>query len=267
VTTPDQPILIDHHGDITTITLNRPNSLNSLTPAMVMRLTDVLGEVDEEPSTNAVVITGAGSGFCGGGDVRSFGSVPDQRVRRRGWHLVQALLDIEKPLIARVNGSAAGLGLVIALLADISIVVDNAKLGDPHVKLGLVAGDGLTVILPLLVGPNRAKELLLTSRYLSGREAEAIGMVNCAVPREELDVTVAAVARELADQPPYAVRATKAAVNRYLKARAHDVLELSLAYEEISRSLPDYHDRVARWRVDHSTVEPSPSTAGGPHAR
>jgi enoyl-CoA hydratase len=241
-------ILVDHAGGVTTVTLNRPGKLNSMSPDMVVELMATMAQVDAEASTNVVILTGAGRGFCGGADVGSFGSAPDHRVLRRGWRLVHSFLQMEKPVIAKVNGPAAGLGLVIALLADCVIATEDAKLGDPHVKLGLVAGDGLAVILPLVIGPHRAKELLLSSRYVSGREAADMGMINRAVPAAELDAAVATLAGELASQPVYALRATKAAINRYVRWMANEVLDVSLAYEEISRGLPEYPEAVARWR-------------------
>jgi len=245
-------IVVEHGGGVSTVTLNRPEKLNSMDPGMVIELMEVMARVDLEPSTNVIVLTGAGRGFCGGADVASFGSAPDHRVHRRGWHLVHSMLQIEKPIIAKVNGAAAGLGLVIALLSDCVIATDDAKLGDPHVKLGLVAGDGLAVILPLVIGPHRAKELLLSSKYVSGREAADMGMINRAVPPHELDAAVDAMAGELAAQPVYALRATKAVVNRHVRAMANEVLDVSLAYEEISRGLPEYPEAIARWRASRS---------------
>lgn len=244
----DAAILVEHADGVSTITLNRPDKLNAMDPPMVVGLIDTLAAVDAEPSTRVVVITGAGRGFCAGGDITSFGSAPDHRVHRRGWHLVHAFLTTEKPIVAKVNGAASGLGLVVALLADCVIVAEDAKLGDPHVNLGLVAGDGLAVILPLVVGPHRAKELLMLGTHVSGSEAAAMGMVNRAVSDGRLDAEVHELACHLADQPTYAVRATKAVVNRYLREMANDVLDLSLAYEEISRSLPEYPEAVARWK-------------------
>jgi enoyl-CoA hydratase len=249
---PAKSILVEHGDGVSTVTLNRPDRLNSMDAAMMVGLMDDLLRVDEEPSTNVIVLTGAGRGFCGGADIATFGASPDHRVHRRAWHLVESFLRLEKPLIAKVNGPAAGLGLVIALLSDCVIVAEDAKLGDPHVKLGLVAGDGMTVILPLVVGPHRAKELLLTSKYVSGREAADMGMVNQAVPSGELDATVATMAADIAGQPAYALRATKTIVNRYIRAMADEVLELSLAYEEISRGLPEYPEAIARWRGSHT---------------
>ena len=248
----DNAILVQHEDDVTTLTLNRPEKLNAMDPPMVVALMETLRAVDAYPETKVIVLTGAGRGFCAGGDITSFGSSPDHRVHRRGWHLVQTLLQVEKPVVAKVNGAASGLGLVVALLADCVVAAEDAKLGDPHVNLGLVAGDGLAVILPLVIGPHRAKELLMLGRHISGAEAARMGMINRAVEREVLDRVVDDLASDLASQPTYAVRATKAVVNRYVRRMADDVLDLALAYEEISRGLPEYPEAVARWKAQRT---------------
>jgi enoyl-CoA hydratase len=116
------------------------------------------------------------------------------------------------------------------------------------VNLGLVAGDGAAVVLPVLIGPHRAKELLLTGKLITGTEAAAMGMINRAVPAAELSDTAYALAREYAAQPTYAARATKMAVNRYLRWMVEQTLDVSLAYEAISRELPEYPEAVEAWR-------------------
>jgi enoyl-CoA hydratase len=249
----EQPaILVEHVGAISTVTFNRPAQLNALDPDTVEEFQSVMHRVDLEPSTQAIVVTGAGRAFTAGGDVRSFGSKHDPRVNRRGWHLVHRMLEIEKPVVAMVNGPAIGLGLVIALLCDCVIMADDATIGDPHVNLGLVAGDGAAVVLPVLIGPHRAKELLLTGRLITGTEAAAIGMINRSVPAGELSAAAYALAGELAAQPSYAARATKMAVNRYLRWMVEQTLDVSLAYEAISRELPDYPAAVDAWKQRHA---------------
>jgi enoyl-CoA hydratase len=161
---------------------------------------------------------------------------------------VDALLAVEKPLIAKVNGAAVGLGLTIAMLADCTIAADSATFGDPHVGLGAVAGDGVALILPLLTGPQRAKELLMTGRMIGAEEAVRIGMIIRSVPLRQLDAEVDELAQQLVAQPPYAVRATKVAMNRVIKSAARDVLDIALAYEEISRTLPEHAEAVEAWR-------------------
>jgi enoyl-CoA hydratase len=156
--------------------------------------------------------------------------------------LVEGLLAIEKPVIAMVNGPAVGLGATIALLCDVIVAAEDAKIGDTHVNVGLVAGDGGVVIWPLLVGVARAKEYLMTGTLLSGAEAAAIGLVNHAVPTADLRRTTMALARQLGDQMPYAVRATKVAVNRLLRRQVLEVMDAGLAWEDLSMPMADHRE-------------------------
>jgi len=245
-----EPIVTLYTEDVLSIiTLNRPERLNSFDGEMVVALDEALIEADADPTTDAIVVTGAGRAFSAGGDIRSFGQNPDRRVNRRGWHLVHSMLRVEKPSVAMVNGAAVGLGLTVALLCDLTIAADDAKLGDTHVNLGLVAGDGAALTLPLLLGPQRAKELLLTGRLVTGAEAAEMGMVLRSVPGDALCDEAYALARELAGQPSYAVRATKMVVNRYVRWMSHQVLDVALAYEEISKSKPEHAEAVAQWKA------------------
>jgi enoyl-CoA hydratase len=245
----EQPsILVEHVDTVSTITFNRPAQLNALDPDMVEEFQTILRRVDLEPSTGAIVLTGAGRAFTAGGDVRSFGTKHDPRVNRRGWHLVHRMLEVEKPMVAMVNGPAVGLGLTIALLCDSVVMAEDATIGDPHVNLGLVAGDGAAVLLPILVGPHRAKELLLTGKNISASDAAAMGMINRVVPAADLATSAYDLAREYAAQPSYAARATKMAVNRYLRWMVEQTLDVSLAYEAISRELPEYPEALEAWK-------------------
>jgi enoyl-CoA hydratase len=204
---------------------------------MVSELIVAMRAADDEPSTNAIVLAGAGRSFCQGTDGDVGALEDDRRVLRQPWHLVQCFLQIENPIVTKVVGRAAGVGLVIALLSDAVVAAEDAELGDPNVEVGLVPGHGLAAILPLVVGPFRAKELLMLSRFVSGREAADMGMINRAVPPNVVDATVADLAAELAAQPTYALRATKAVVNRYIQSMTSAVLDLSLAYEEVGRGV------------------------------
>jgi len=255
-----EAIVVGQARGVATVTFNRPDRLNALDPAALLAFMDVLVEVDRDPSTRAMVITGAGRAFSAGGDIKSFGSAPDPRVNRRGWHLVHRMLEIEKPMVAMVNGPAMGLGLTIALLCDAVIAADDAVLGDPHVHLGAVAGDGVAVVLPFVIGPHRAKELLMTGRKVSGKDAAAMGMINRSVAATELSSTTYALAEELAAQPAYAVRATKMVVNRYVRWMTDQVLDVALAYEEISRGLPEYREAVEKWKGREGSSPATPKT-------
>ena len=165
-----ETLLIDKQDTILTITLNRPERLNAVNDVMHEELPDVFARVGEDPEVSAVVLTGAGRGFCSGGDVRAMadrgGASRSQSglgaVSPGGRRLLHNMLWVEQPLICALNGVAAGLGATIALFCDIIYASDQARIGDTHVRAGLVAGDGGAVIWPLLVGVSKAKELLMT---------------------------------------------------------------------------------------------------------
>jgi enoyl-CoA hydratase len=243
-------VLVEHAGDILVITLNRPDRLNAIDAAMQTELVRVFSSIDVDES-NAVVVTGAGRGFCAGGDVKSMrgrrvtGSHRPAQVRSAGRRLVDAMLNVEKPMVAAVNGAAVGLGATIALLCDVVIMSEDAVIGDRHVNVGLVAGDGGPLLWPLLVGPMRAKELLMTGRLLKGAEAAAAGLVSRSVPAERVLDDAMTSATELAALPPYAVRATKSVVNRYMQWMAHEVIDVALAYEQISKASDDHQEALA----------------------
>ena len=152
-----EPVLVEHRSDkISVVTLNRPERLNASNAAMTYALLEALAESDKHPDTNVIVLTGAGRAFCAGGDTNNMGGEPTgwDDVHHRDWHLSHALLSVEKPTIAMVNGAAVGLGLTMALFCDLVFAAEEAKLGDTHVNIGLVAGDGAAVTIPLLIGPS-----------------------------------------------------------------------------------------------------------------
>ena len=158
--------------------------------------------------------------------------------------LINNLLGVEQPLIAAVNGDAVGLGATVALFCDVIYMAETARIGDPHVRVGLVAGDGGAVIWPLLVGPARAKEMLLTGDLLSAKDAERMGLVNRVVPADQLMPTAMALAARLAKGPTKALRWTKLAVNKWLREQVNLVLDTSLGLEWVSMGLQDHQEAV-----------------------
>lgn len=244
-----ETVLYSTDGHVGLITLNRPEKLNAIDVSTHVLLEDTIRRADRDPDTRVVVITGAGRGFCSGGDTtRMNGSFKEEGrhgVFSPGRRLIDTLTSTEKPFIAQVNGPAAGLGATIALFCDVVVMADEAKIGDRHVNVGLVAGDGGAVIWPLLLGVARAKEFLLTGRMIDGREAERIGLVSRSVPLAELDDAVRALADELAALPPYAVQASKISVNKIIAATSGLVLDTSLAFEHLSMQTADHREAVA----------------------
>lgn len=238
-------IEIARDGHVLTATLNRPERLNAVDGTMHAELEHFFADLAEDDDVDAVVLTGSGRAFCAGGDVKAMGEGTMMQTGRQApltWftggphRLIRNLLSVPQPIVAAVNGDAVGLGATIALFCDVVLAADTARLGDTHVNVGLVAGDGGAVIWPLLVGVNRAKELLMTGDLLTAADAERLGLVNHVHPAGELLPAAHAMAERLAGAPTAAVRYTKQAVNKLLWERMVATLDTSLAFEAISAS-------------------------------
>lgn len=206
-------------------------------------------ELQRDPDSDVIVLTGAGRAFCAGGDMAWFQAMIDDPSLFRGIahdakSIVNGLLELEKPIVCRLNGAAAGLGASIALLCDVIVADEKAKIGDPHVKVGLVAGDGGAVIWPQLIGFARAKEMLLTGDMLDAAEAAAMGLINHAVPADQLDAKVDEIVGKILGNPRWAVRWTKTSVNLVLRDIANRVMDAAIAYEINSNATRDRQEAV-----------------------
>ncbi len=248
-----QTILAERRGRILTLTLNRPEALNAVDQVMHEELARIFGDVAEDTACDVVVLTGAGKGFSAGGDIDWMQAMIDdpamfERTAVEAKRIVFSLLDLEQPIIARVNGPAVGLGATIALFCDIIIAAEDATIADPHVRMGLVAGDGGAVIWPQLIGYARAKEFLMTGEFLDGRRAAELGLINYAVPADELDAKVDAFADRLAAGATKAIRWSKVSANIGLKQLAHSIMDASIAYEALSNQTADHREAVAAFR-------------------
>ncbi len=237
-------------GHVLTLTLTNPKLRNAVDAKMHHELAQVFVDVQEEPDLRAIILTGdpAGNAFCAGGDIAwmraSLEGKGDGPGVSEGRRIVTSMLDVEVPIISKINGPAVGLGATIALLADVIFMGETASIADPHVRVGLVAGDGGALIWPQLVGFARAKEYLMTGDPVPAAEAERIGLVNHVVPDADLDARVDAFARKLAAGAPQAIQHTKAAVNMELKRLAATVFDASLAYESLSFTKDDHREAV-----------------------
>lgn len=244
-------IKVSRDGDIVILTLNRPDRLNAVDRQMHHELTTVFLDADKDPESKVIVITGAGRAFCAGGDVSGMNSESGTnleqtgRIRHEGIDLITNMLLVEKPILAMVNGVAVGLGANLALFSDVIVAAEDARFGDRHVTVGLVAGDGGSVIWPALIGVARAKEYLMTGDLIDASKAAEIGLINHAVPPDQLRPFTLELAHRLAEQMPYAVRATKAAINRLLRRQIFDVMDVAMAWEELSIKMED-HKEAAR---------------------
>ncbi len=232
-------------GRILTLTMSRPGTLNAVDAVLHEELSRIFLDVDADEETDVVILTGAGDAFCAGGDLQWLNDMHGDpaafaRTVWEGKRLVNSLLDLQKPIIARLPGHAIGLGCTIALYCDIVYAAERARIGDPHVAVGLVAGDGGAVIWPQLIGYARAKEFLMTGDLLSAADAAAIGLINHAVPADRLDAAVQTMAKRLAGGAINAIKWTKASVNAGLKQAANAVLDTAFNFEAMSQMTEDH---------------------------
>jgi enoyl-CoA hydratase len=230
-------------GAVLAITLDDPERLNATDAQMHAELSRVFREVDHDTSIGAVVVTGAGRAFSAGGDLAWIAEqVGDyartMSVMREAGDIVRTMIDCDTPIVSAINGVAVGAGLAVALMADVSIIGEDVRLTDGHLRLGVAAGDHAVAIWPLLCGMAKAKYYLLTSDFLDGREAERIGLVSKAVPAQDVWPTALDVAQRLAAGPRDATRLTKRALNHWLR-QSLPAFEASLAYEMLNFLGPD----------------------------
>jgi enoyl-CoA hydratase len=250
---------LERRGDVLRVTIDHPTSaLNAVDEALHGDLTRLFAGLRREAAARAVVLTGRGRAFSAGGDFAWFPTLREperlEALRRDAKQLLWDLLDVELPIVAAVNGPAMGLGASIALACDVILMAEGATIGDPHVRVGLVAGDGGAALWPLAVGPARAKEYLLTGDPLGAAEAERIGLVNRVVPAAELDAAATALAERLAAGAPLAVRYTKLAVNKLLKDALNVAFDVSTAYELVTFASEDHREALAALREKRAPV-------------
>jgi enoyl-CoA hydratase/carnithine racemase len=254
---PDTPKLstleIRRAGRIVEITIAHPTSpLNAVDEVLHADLTALFAWLRGEREARAALLTGRGRAFSAGGDFNWFPTLRDtermDHLRRDAKQLIYDLLDVEIPIVAAVNGHAMGLGASVALLCDVIFMAEGATIGDPHVRVGLVAGDGGAVIWPLALGPARAKQYLLTGDALSAADAERLGLVNFVVAPDVLHRDALAFASRLADGAPLAVRYTKAAVNQLVKNALNTTFDLSTALELTTFKSDDHAEALAAIR-------------------
>jgi len=235
------------------VTLDHPDSdINAVDGLLHGELARLFRELKQEERARAVVLTGRGRAFSAGGSFDWFPSLQDMtaldQLRRDAKQLIWDLLDVELPIVAAVNGSAVGLGASLALLCDVIFMADTATLADPHVRVGIAAGDGGTLIWPLVLGPARAKQYLLTGDALTAAEAERLGLVNAVVPAGELQDAALAFAGRLAAGAPLAVRYTKQAINAGIKAAAAVAFDTATALEITTLRSEDHREALAALR-------------------
>ena len=251
----ENELLYEVKDRIATITLNRPEKLNAFTHAMIDRWAEALREAKDDDGVHVVIVTGAGRAFCAGGDVGRMGDGEQPTPldhKHYLWkhihHIPLTLEELDKPVIAMVNGAAVGAGMDMALQCDLRIASETAKFCEAYVKVALVPGDGGAYFLPRLVGTAKALELFWTGDTIDAREAERIGLVNKVVPAARLREVTYELARRIADGPQIAVRMIKRAVHQSLRTDLRTALDLISSHLAVVRYTEDHREGVRAFK-------------------
>lgn len=247
-----ESLLIERRKRVLVVTINNP-PLNPMTPRLHYELSTIFRDIQRDDDCTVVVLTGAGRAFSAGGNINSLiAGLDDQERWQRGIREVReiifGMLDLDKPIIGRINGHAMGLGSSLAVLCDITYAAEDAKIADTHIKLGLVPGDGGALIWPTLIGLPRAMEYLLTGDAMTAKTAAEIGLINHAVPMEELDEKVFAMADRLAAGPREALYATKRALALQRNRMVKDLLEAHLGLETLTHLHASHREAALAFR-------------------
>ena len=248
---PGGELLVEAHGPVRVVVLNRPDALNAADDALHGALARIWSELDADDEVGAIVLTGAGQAFSAGGDLGLLERMTaDTELRAaimdEAVDIVRSMTSVRVPIVAAVNGPAVGLGCSLAGMSDLVLVEEHAYFADPHVALGLVAADGGALTWPLLTSLLRAKEYLLLGDRLPAAEAVALGIANRVVPTGESKTQAIELAQRLAALPPQSVRETKALLNSAVRAAVESSLAQALASETSSFDEPAFRANLAR---------------------
>ncbi|HKX78299.1 MAG TPA: enoyl-CoA hydratase-related protein [Novosphingobium sp.] len=240
-------LLLNKRDGVMTITLSNPGRRNATTPVISNELTTIWDDVWQDDEVKVIILQGEGKDFCAGADTNRLakqGDVPSPLfgMTRKAKKHAMSIIDCEKPVIAKVRGHAYGVGLTLALAADLVYASEDARFCDPHVKLGMVAGDGGVLLWPAMGAFRRAKEALLLGEAISAADAMELGLINRVLPDDQLDEHVASIARRLCDMPSHAVNYTKVSLNVALKQMTGAAFETSIAYQAYSMKMGDFKE-------------------------
>lgn len=242
-------IKFEKSGRTMTMTFNKPDVLNAMTAEMHEETSRVFYDLGMDHSIDIVIVTGEGRAFSAGGDIAGMREMYDKPEMfetsiMEAKKIIFGILDCEKVLICKMNGDAVGLGATIGLFCDVIFAADHARLGDPHVRVGLAAGDGGAVIWSQLIGYARAKEYLLTGDLITAPDAAEMGLINHVVPAAELDERVDQFAKKLGSGAMKSIKWTKVAINIGLKQLAHSMMDTCMAYEALSNRTGDHLEAI-----------------------
>jgi enoyl-CoA hydratase/carnithine racemase len=245
-----ETIIYEKKDAVAKIILNRPEARNAMTGTTFMEIGQALDDADKDDNIRVVVIKGNGKAFCAGVDLKfsmeQLKTLHDQEKFFRFGNsvMLEKMESLSKPVIAQVHGYCLAGGFEMMLAVDLVVAAEDAKIGDQHINVGLYGAGGSPYRLPLLIGMRRAKDLLLAGRLLTGKEAEQIGLVNRAVPADELESTVDALAADMASKGPLAMRLTKDYINRSVQVDSTSRLEHSLMTCLVLNSSEDYQEAM-----------------------
>lgn len=242
-------IAMTRNGRILTLALNRPDTLNAFNLVMHNEFPAALEFARDDEDSDVIILTGNGKAFSAGGDldhIADNAAHPEKFDHEIAMarQIVETMIDIQKPVVCKLNGHAIGLGATIALLCDIIYAANGAKIGDPHVNIGLVAGDGGAIVWPQRLGLTHAKEFLLTGDPVTAERAVEIGLINRSLPLEQLDKAIAELCSKLLAKPQFALRKTKQLTNLALKRDAELLLGQGLQWESESVRDPDHAEAI-----------------------
>jgi enoyl-CoA hydratase len=247
-------LLVTAEGGLRVITLNRPDDLNASTSEMLFAYPRLFRALAEDPEARVAILTGAGRAFSAGGDMNHFVKTLDdasfaRSVQENARRTIHGFIDVPIPLIAAVNGPAVGWGATLATLCDIVLISEKAFIAEPHINIGLVVGDGISVSWPLYTSLLRAKELIFTGDRITPQQAVEFGLANRVVAPDKLMEEARALADKLMKQPREALRETKKLMNRYLHVSAAQHLDVTLG-RQLAATLSEEHHRIARDFLD-----------------
>lgn len=248
-------LIVDVADGVGLLTLNRPDKLNAFTHDMLMGLIAALDDFETRDDVAVVILTGAGRGFCSGGDIGGMGDGAERRphaTKERIWREIQAfpkrLARFEKPILCAVNGAAVGGGMDLALACDIRIAGESARFAETYAKIGLLPGGGGAYFLPRLIGRARALELLWTADFVDAATALEIGLVNHVYEDDRLLPEALALAKRIAAMPPLSVRLIKRTVDQSLRSDMDTAFDLVSSHIAIARAGEDHPEAIAAFK-------------------
>ena len=236
---------VTKENKILTIAINRPEDMNAVNKQLHGEFSTIFIDAEYDDDIDIVILTGSGKAFCAGGDLKWLLGIHGDPVAT-SYHISHdrkiqnAMLDMEKPIIAKVNGPAIGLGCSLALFCDFIYATPRSKFADPHVSVGLVAGDGGCVMWPQLIGYARAKKYLLTGEVMLAQDALEMGLITEVIEEDQIDAEVQQLAEKLRDGAKYAIRWTKTSINAGLKVMANSIIDRAAAFENVTQLMEDH---------------------------